>query len=110
MKILSGTAALPAAMVALPAWAQEIPRYGYDHPHMGGYGYDGGLMFLGPVFMLLLLAALVVGIIALLRWMNVKPGSESDGAASAMAMLNQRLAKGEIDAKEYSERKALLQG
>jgi len=110
MKHLFGFAALPAAVLALPARAQEIRGYGYNHPHMGGYGHDGGLMLLGPVILLLLLAGLVVGIIALVRWMNGKSGAESDGSASAMAVLNQRLAKGEIDAKEYSERKALLQG
>lgn len=36
----------------------------FDHQHM--YGDNGFGMFMGPVFMLVLLAALVVGIVALI--------------------------------------------
>lgn len=79
---------------------------GYGHQHM--YGEHGFGMFLGPVFMLVLLAALVVGIVALIRWMVPGAGVSEEKDNSALSALNLRFANGEIDAKEYSERKKLL--
>lgn len=81
---------------------------GYDHPHM--FGANGFGMFLGPVFMLILLAALIVGILALIRWMA--PGSDFSEQKSnnALSALDLRFANGEVDAKEYAERKKLLIG
>lgn len=90
-----------------PALADTTDRYG--HPHMyGDYGFG---MFLGPVFMLVFLAALVVGIVALIRW--IAPSSsfaDEKPSNSALNALNLRFANGEIDAKEYAERKKLLLG
>ena len=96
-------------IASVPVVAQgNEAGYGYGHPHMSGYG--SGWMFLGPVFMLLILVLLVVGVFALMRWMGVAQGTAPNSTDSAIATLNQRLAKGEIDAEEYAERKALLLG
>lgn len=113
MKILTGIASGLLGLGALPLLAQTSDGFGrYGHPHMSGWGHDGGWMLLGPLFMLLLLAALVIGIVALVRWVGAGSGSgpNQDTSSQALATLNQRFAKGEIDAKEYAERKALLQG
>jgi putative membrane protein len=93
----------------LPAFAGSAD--GYNHTHMmGGYGTEGFGMFLGPIFMLVLLAALVVGIVALIRWMTPASGLSGSTENNALNALNLRLANGEIDAKEYAERKKLLLG
>ncbi|MBS9715573.1 SHOCT domain-containing protein [Pseudohalocynthiibacter aestuariivivens] len=98
-------------IASFPVFAQgNEAGYGYGHPHMSGYGYGGGWMFLGPVFMLFVLVMLVVGVFALMRWMGLAQGAVPNSTDSAIATLNQRLAKGEIDAEEYAERKALLLG
>jgi putative membrane protein len=83
---------------------------GYDHMHMyDGHGAYGFGMFLGPVFMLVLLAALIVGIVALIRWMAPNAGLSAEKDNSALNALNLRFANGELDAKEYAEKKKLLE-
>ncbi len=89
---------------AIPASAQTTDYRGYGYQHMGFDGY--GIM--GPIFMLVMLAALIVGIVALVRWMGVSPATMSSNAA--LDMLNLRFAKGELDQKEYDERKKALLG
>jgi putative membrane protein len=99
---------LPTAS-ALPAYADSAD--GYSHTHMmGAYGTEGFGMFLGPIFMLVLLAALVVGIVALIRWIAPSAGITGTIENNALNSLNLRFANGEIDAKEYAERKKLLLG
>ena len=113
MKRLSLLAAVPFSMIGSAVLAQsDKDGYGWNHPHTGsyGYGHDGGWMFLGPLFMILILGLIVAGIVAFLRRNDGASNGTPDGVSAAMATLNQRLAKGEIDAKEYAERKALLQG
>lgn len=106
MKLLAISNFAMVAMLSNPALADVSG--GYNHPHM--YGEYGFGMFLGPVFMLVLLAALVVGIVALIRWMTPHTSSSGENSNSALHALNLRFAHGEIDAKEYAERKKLLAG
>ncbi len=94
-------------VVSSAVWAQDN-SFGYGHPHMSGWGYDGGLMLLGPVFMLVILALLVAGVVAVARSTTRSTDNGGLVSDSAMAVLNQRFAKGDIDAKEFSERKQLL--
>ncbi|MCD9147332.1 SHOCT domain-containing protein [Pseudophaeobacter flagellatus] len=104
MKLLGISNFALAVILATPAVADASG--GYSHPHM--YAEHGFGMFLGPVFMLVLLAALVVGIVALIRWMAPNAGFTEGKSNSALDALNLRFANGEIDAKEYAERKKLL--
>jgi len=70
-------------------------------------------MILGPIFMILLLAVLIAAIVLIVRWV----GGPSAGAAlhpvpperTALDILNERYARGEIDRDEYMQRKADLQ-
>ncbi|WP_264773749.1 SHOCT domain-containing protein [Defluviimonas salinarum] len=65
-----------------------------------GYGLFGGLMMI--LFSVILIALVVI---AVRWWMEQSPGKRS----SALEILQERLAKGEIDAKEYAERKKALE-
>lgn len=95
---------LLASVFAGPALADA--QGGYNYPHM--YGDYGAGMFLGPIFMLILLAALVAGIVGLIRWMAPDVVSSEKAGNNALNALDLRFANGEIDAKEYAERKKLL--
>ena len=101
---------IPSAVIALtfvgPVFADASG--GYDHPHM--FGGNEFSMFMGPVFMMVLLAALIVGGVALIRWITSGSGVSDEKGNTALNTLNLRFANGDIDAKDYAERKKLLIG
>lgn len=69
------------------------------HDYYWRGGEWGGWMLVHGAFWLLLLALLVFGAVTLAR----RPGSSSRG--SALDILNERYARGEIDRDEYLQRK-----
>lgn len=89
-----------SALFATPARAD---LEGFDH--MMGWGYGFG-MFFGPVLWLLVLGLVVAGVI----WLVRRPDDERhpEKSSSALAELDMRLARGEIEAEDYSARKKLL--
>lgn len=76
---------------------------GYYNNFMGGFG------FFGFFFMILFWVLIVWGIIALIKFASGQAGYQS-GRNSAMEILKERYAKGEIDKKEYDEKKKTLLG
>jgi|SRR5581483_6663833 len=73
-----------------------------------GWGWGG--MWLGPLFMVVLLALVIVGIAGLVRWLA---GSATQGAGrerTARDVLDERYARGEIDREEYLRRRDDLAG
>ncbi|MDF1607195.1 SHOCT domain-containing protein [Hoeflea sp. YIM 152468] len=110
----AGFAALALTGSAL-AQTGEIPGGSMPYHHgpgmMWGGGHWGGFgMVLGPIFMILVLVGIVLGVVYLMRHFGGAGASfgasHSDGRA--LAILKERYAKGEIDTKEYEERKAGL--
>ncbi len=94
-----------SVVVTAAAHAQGYP----DHPHMwGNWGWGG--MILGPLTMLIFVAAIVAVVILLVRWL----GSGSTGTVpppagkTALDILKERFARGEIDKEEFEERRRLL--
>jgi len=110
----TGFAALAFIPVAVAQTAEGPGReYGYRHgPGMmwGADSWGGFGWLLGIVLMVLVLAGVVVGILYLLRAMGAVSPRPKAGAppASALALLQERFARGEIDAKEFEERRRLL--
>ncbi|MBP0483529.1 SHOCT domain-containing protein [Sagittula salina] len=95
--------AIPLMIFAAPALAEPGERYGYM---MDGYGYGVGMMF-GPVLWLIVLGLVVAGVIWLVRGTE---GGARPKSRDALAELDMRFARGEIDAEDYAARKKLLNG
>ncbi len=109
--LLAAIAALVAA--ATPVAAQTAPvepeRYVY-WPHM--MGWDGGWFGGGPVMMVIWVALLVAVVVLLMRTLG---GPSRDTGArhappgkTALDILKERFARGEIDKAEFEEKRRVL--
>ncbi len=70
---------------------------------MGGFGW----WWLMPIFFIIFWGLVIWGIVALVRGMSGSRGSDSGSSRpdSALEVLKKRYARGEIDKKEYEEKK-----
>ena len=78
--------------------------YWYGH-EMGGWGYP-----LTLIVMVLFWAAVIYGIVALVRYAgrNRRPAGDPGQPPAAERLLAERFARGEIDEDEYRRRLAVL--
>lgn len=99
------TIILASESIINPAWADVSGGYG-EHMMWGG----GWIM--GPVIMFVMLVAVVSVIVLIVRWLA--PGVEADRgyrqSRTAIQILEERFAHGEIDKTEFDERKRTLAG
>ena len=79
-------------------------------PEIGGEQMTMGWweMYSGPFAMLVVLVVSVAVIVFLTRWMMGNSERKANMRDGALAQLKERLAKGEIDAREFEERKNQL--
>ena len=68
----------------------------------------GGMMVVAGVFWLLVLAALVLGVVFLIR--SLSGGGFRFGGDPALRALEERYARGDIDERELRERRDVLRG
>ena len=106
--LISVAVASGIAGVATAASAQGQGGPYYDGAHMWG---GGAWMFVGPLMMIVFIAAIVVLVVLLIRWL----GGSSHGAApqsppgrTPLDILKERFARGEIDKEEFDERRSVL--
>lgn len=102
---------LLAGLLSLPELAMAQPGERYWGPHMmwGGWFH----MFFGFLMMLLFLAILVGLVVLVVRWLGSSEHSpfratSRQGEHTALNILKERLARGEIDVAEYEERRRAL--
>ena len=128
MKNLTALRLLPFTMLVAPlqAIAQQAqepvgppPYYGYGPMHM--WGYAGGWPFWWMLPMMLLFFLLVGGVIFLFVRASFGHGGHlcaphwhgsghvsGDPSRSALQILNERFARGEIQKEEYTEKRSAL--
>lgn len=77
---------------------------------MMNWGY--GMGWLWPLFMLVFWIAVIAGVVFLIRWLITSADQRVRGTApgeSALEVLKKRYARGEIDKKEFEEKKKDLE-
>jgi putative membrane protein len=69
---------------------------------MSDFGWWG--FGFGPVFMLLFWGGLIVGIVALVRWLAAESSPRQARNKTAVDIVQERYARGEIDRSEYEQK------
>jgi len=69
-----------------------------------GHGTGNGNDIWGFVFMLFMMALVILGIVVLVRYLN-HGSSNNQSGDTALDVLKTRYAKGEIDKKEFDEKR-----
>ena len=115
-KIISA-ALIVGSLVLSPVsvWAQQQSKpfvHGYGS-HMMGWGEGGSGMIFGPVFMILLLVVVIAVVVLMVRWLggpslHAHPPQHAPLGRTALDILKERYARGEIDKEEFEERRRVL--
>lgn len=97
------------------SWAQAPPAGPQSYPYGGHMMWGGGWygMILGPLFMVLLLVAVLAGVALIARWLGLTryetpTAHQASPGRAPLDILKERFARGEIDKEEFEERRRVL--
>ena len=112
--LIAAAAGMTFSLAPAWVWAQapsETDRYLYG-PHMWWWGGGWYGMIFGPLFMILVLAAVIGAVVLLVRWVGGPwqgTGPSYHGPdRTSLDILKERFARGEIDKNEFEERRRVL--
>lgn len=110
---MKGLLSVAASFVPVSAWAAEAPAesYTWGHPMMWSGGTYG--MIVGPLFMILVLAVVIAAVLITVRssgspWQGPTPPYYPPASRTALDILKERFARGEIDKSEFEDRRRVL--
>lgn len=107
---LAGTAFAPVGVWA-QTWSQSYPCGPQSYPcgpHTMWGGSSAG-MIVGALSWVLVLAGVIGAIALLIRWIGPGSASGRHSSRSALDILNERFARGEIDRAEFDQRRRALE-
>jgi putative membrane protein len=94
---------MPMMNMMWGGWSSSIVDNNSTNNMMNfGFGSFGNL---GWIFMILWWVLIIVGIVALIKWLVSQPHGDDIREKSSLEILKGRYAKGEIDKKEFNEKK-----
>ena len=97
------------AVLLTPSVVLAQTQTDYHGPHM-----MGGNWFMGPIMMIVFLAVVIIVVMLIVRWMTGSNHGHSQvhaapPAKTAMDILKERFARGEIDKEEFEEPRRILE-
>ena len=106
---------LASAALAAGLWSGPALAWGPGGDWMGGYGRGGwgGMMVGGGLTMVVFWAVIIFLVVLSARWFDGRALAHPRGSApqqTALEILQERFARGEIDKAEYAERRKTLGG
>ncbi len=93
-------------MFAHSDWSVILAHMGDDWDHMSDHMGDWGWGWLGLLWLFLIL---VVGLVVWAVWAIARKGSVRPVRPGAVAVLEERFARGDISPEEYRERREVLE-
>lgn len=105
-RMLAALAAIPAVLL----WAGPVLAQGYrDNGYHWHDGWGWGHMIFGGLFMVAFWVGIIVLIVLAIRWLvhGTRNGAGSR-TSTALDVLEERYARGEIDHDEFEQRRRLL--
>ncbi len=109
--VTSATSLAFLGLASIPAFAQDAPPPYAWRGHMWGWGGPG--YFFGPLVHVAMIALCVAAVILVVRWLSPRGWHHHYRHArggSALAILEERFARGEIDKAEFDDRRRTLIG
>ena len=108
-RLMTALTAMPLAFASLPALAQTAT----DRPDYWHYGWEWGWghMLFGSMMMILFWGGIIFVIVLATRWLGGRSSQDAAPTAprgSALDIVEQRFARGDIDKEEFEDRKRLL--
>ena len=93
---------MPMMNMMWGGWSSPLGNNSTNNMMNFGFGLFGGF---GWIFMILWWVLIIAGIVALIKWLSGQSRGTNNHAKSALEILQERYAKGEINKQEFEEKK-----